>query len=142
MALRARNPSPRGLATLNPQSTCHGPRPAPKLACGVRAGSMRATEPRARGKTRGRKGKKCQRVKKTHLYICTRFPSGTCLGVWRKNELQKNTECDIVSYAYDIILRRYEIPGICVLPVAACMYHSSRDPYAYRSQGPITKATT
>ena len=32
MALRARNASPSGRATLNPQSTCHGPRPGPKLA--------------------------------------------------------------------------------------------------------------
>ena len=78
MALRVRNPSPGGIATLNPQSTCHGPRPGPKLACGVRAGSLRATEPRARGKTRGRKRKKCRTAKKTHLYICTRFPFGMC----------------------------------------------------------------
>ena len=35
---------------------------------GVRAGSLCATEPRARGKTRGRKRKKCRRVKTTHLY--------------------------------------------------------------------------
>ena len=71
--VRARNPSPRGLATLNPQSTCHRPRPGPKLACGFRAVSPRATEPRARGKTRGRKRKKCRWAKKTHLYlyICT-----------------------------------------------------------------------
>ena len=38
MALRARNASPRGRATLNPQNTCHGPRPGPKLAHWVRAG--------------------------------------------------------------------------------------------------------
>ena len=78
MALRAQNPSPSGLATSNPQSTCHGPLHGPKLACGVRAGSLRATEPRARGKTRGRKRKKCRTAKKTHLYICTRFPFGMC----------------------------------------------------------------
>ena len=69
MALRARNPSPSGLATLNPQSTCHGPRPGPKLAYGVRAGSLHATEPRARGKTRGRKRKKRPTAKTTHFYI-------------------------------------------------------------------------
>ena len=72
MALRARNPSPRGLAILNPQSTCHGPRPGPKLARGVRAGSLRATEPRAREKTLGRKRKKCRNPKKTYLFIHTR----------------------------------------------------------------------
>ena len=37
---------PRAVLRLwTPQSTCHGPRPWPKLACGVRAGSLRATEP-------------------------------------------------------------------------------------------------
>ena len=69
MALRPRNPSPSSLSTLNPQSTCHGPRPGPKLASGVRAGSLRATELRARGKTRGLKRNKCRRAKKTHTYI-------------------------------------------------------------------------
>ena len=67
MALRARNASPRGRATLNPQSTCHGPRPGPNLAHGVRAGSLRATERRAQEKTRGRKRRKCRRAKK-HIY--------------------------------------------------------------------------
>ena len=53
-----------------PQITCHGPRPGPKLADGVRVGSLCATEPRARGKTRGRKRKKCRRVKKhIHIYV-------------------------------------------------------------------------
>ena len=32
MALRAWNASPRGLATLNSHSTCHGCRPGPTLA--------------------------------------------------------------------------------------------------------------
>ena len=34
MALRARNPSLSGRATLNPQSTCHGSRPDPNLRVG------------------------------------------------------------------------------------------------------------
>ena len=68
MALRARNLSSSGLATFNPQSTVHGPRPGPKLACGVRASSLRATKPRSRGKTRGPKRKKCLRAEK-HMYI-------------------------------------------------------------------------
>ena len=58
MAPRARNPSPRALATLTPQSTCREPRPGAKLARGVRAGSLRAPEPRAREKIRDRKEKK------------------------------------------------------------------------------------
>ena len=68
MALRAQNPSPSGLITLNPQSTCYGPRPGPKLVCGVRAGSLRAMEPRARGKTPGRKRKNAEGPKE-HIYI-------------------------------------------------------------------------
>ena len=68
MALRARNACPSGRATCNPQSTCGGPQPGPKLAW-VRASSLCATEPRARGKTRGRKRKKCRRVKNTFIYI-------------------------------------------------------------------------
>ena len=79
MALRARNPSPSGLATLNPQSMYHGPQPGPKLACGVRAGSLRATEPWARGKIRGRKKKKCRWAKKTHLYIYIQRSSSGCV---------------------------------------------------------------
>ena len=72
MVLRARNASPSGRDTFNPHSTCHGPRPGPKLAYGVWAGSLCATEPIARGKTRGRKRKKCRRAKKhISLYICT-----------------------------------------------------------------------
>ena len=68
MALRSRNASLSWRSSLNPESTCHGPRPGPTLAYWVRAGSLRTTEPRARGKTRGRKRKKCRRVKTTHLY--------------------------------------------------------------------------
>ena len=60
---------PIGLATLNPQSTCHGPRPGPKLGCGVGAGSVRPTEPRVRGKTGGRKRKNAEGPKK-HIYTC------------------------------------------------------------------------
>ena len=56
------------LTTLIPQSTCQGPRPGPKLACGVRAGSPLATEPRARPAA-GTFKKKCRRAKKTHTYI-------------------------------------------------------------------------
>ena len=64
MAIRARNHSPWGLATLNPLSTCHGPRPGPNLRSGVRAGSLRATEPRALEKNRSRNGTKCRWAKK------------------------------------------------------------------------------
>ena len=67
MALRARNASPWSLATLNPQSTCHGPRPGPYLRRGVRAGPLRAPEPRAREKSHGRKRKKTK-VQRKHIY--------------------------------------------------------------------------
>ena len=63
MALRARNASPSGGASYTSQRTCHGPRSGPKFAYWVRADSLCAAEPRARGKTRGRKRKKCLRVK-------------------------------------------------------------------------------
>ena len=66
MALRARNASPSGC---NPQNTCHGPRPGPKLAYWVRASSLCATEPRARGETRGRKEKMPIGEKNTFIYI-------------------------------------------------------------------------
>ena len=80
MALCAQNQSPWGLATLNPQSTCHGPRAGPNLRRGVRAGSLRATEPTAREKTRGRKRKKCRSDKKN-----------TCIHSIRTNRrLKKN----------------------------------------------------
>ena len=67
MALRARNASPSGRATFDPQSTRHGPRPGANLAYWVRAGSLCATGPRARGKTRGR-NRKYRRVTKTHFF--------------------------------------------------------------------------
>ena len=66
MAVCAWSPSPRGLATLNPQSTCHGPRPGPKLARGVRSGSLRATDTRERETTGGRDIKKMPTCQKTH----------------------------------------------------------------------------
>ena len=72
MALRARNHSTWGLVTMNPQSTRYGPRSGLNLRRGVRAGSLRATEPRAREKTRGRKRKmsKCQKNTFIHSNIC------------------------------------------------------------------------
>ena len=73
VAVRCLDASQSERATFNPQSTCHGPRPEPKLAYGVRAGSLCATGPRTRGKTRGRKRKKYRRVKK-HIYIYIKVP--------------------------------------------------------------------
>ena len=69
MAIRGRNASPWGCAALNRKSTCHGPRPGPRRAHGVRAGSLRATEPRARKKHVAEREIKCRRAKKTHLYV-------------------------------------------------------------------------
>ena len=53
----------------------HVPRPGPKLAYGVRAGSLCATEPRARGKTRGRKRKNAEGRTKHIIYICLLYTS-------------------------------------------------------------------
>ena len=69
MALRARNHSPWGLVTLNPRVRATDLGQGPNLRRGVRAGSLRATEPRAREKTRGRESKNCRSAKKTRLYI-------------------------------------------------------------------------
>ena len=103
MALRARNPSPKRLATLNPQSTCHGPRSGPNLAHGVqaRAGSLRATELRAREKTRGRKRTKCRRAKSSNtlpmynnriralVYIAINYV------ILRRNFVRTRNTCDL-----------------------------------------------
>ena len=63
---------PERTCHFEPPEPCHGPLPGPKLAYWVPAGSLSATEPRARGKTRGRKRKKYRRAKKTliYMYIC------------------------------------------------------------------------
>ena len=42
---------------------------SPHLRRGVRGGSLRAPEPRAREQTRGRTTKKCRCAKKTRLYV-------------------------------------------------------------------------
>ena len=77
MALRARNHSPRGLATLNPQGTCHGPRSGPKLTPWDPGGLPACHGAESTRKTRGRKRKKCRSAKKTHLYVVIQgSPSG------------------------------------------------------------------
>ena len=111
MALRDRNASPRGSPTLNPQSTCHGPQPGPKRPHGVRAGSLFATEPRTREKTRSRKRKNAERPNNTSIYMHTRHKV-LLRDVPREvpqERTEKHTTCDIASYAYDIMLRPYEI---------------------------------
>ena len=79
MALRARNTSPSGHATLNPRVR------ATELGQGrdLRA-SLRATEPRARGKTHVRQRKKCRWAKKNYRYMfkclyITRHINKTCV---------------------------------------------------------------
>ena len=72
MALRARNASPSGRATLNPQSTCHGPRPGPKLPS-LRIGSGRApcvpwSREHEEKDPRPEEKKMPKGEKKTHLY--------------------------------------------------------------------------
>ena len=69
MALRARNASPSGRATYNPQSTCHGPRPGPKLAYGVRTGSLCANGAESTRIDPRPGEKKVPNGEKTHLYI-------------------------------------------------------------------------
>ena len=80
MALRARNPSPSGRATLNPQQV---PRTAARAQTYMRdLGGLPACH--GAESTRGdpRPGeKKCPRAEKAHLYICTRFSFGTFVEV-------------------------------------------------------------
>lgn len=48
--------------------------------------------------------------------ICTRFPCGTCLGKWRKNELKSQLVHNSIFYptqAYYIIVRCYELSAYC-----------------------------
>ena len=57
-----------------------------------------------------------------HVYDIQGSPPGRAYRGVAQERIGTHTACDLVSYAYDIILRRYEIPGICVV---ACMYHSA-----------------
>ena len=72
MALRARNASSWLRSTLTPRSTDLGL--GPDLRCGVRAGSLRAPEPRVRAEILGRKGKKAD-VEKKQMYSVGRLAS-------------------------------------------------------------------
>ena len=78
MALRAWNPSPRGLDTLNPQSTCRGSPPGPNL---------RAESPRVPCVPQSREHKKRPEAgrekmpkgqKNTFIHSNTRFPFEMC----------------------------------------------------------------
>ena len=78
-------------------------------------------------------------------FICihnTRFPSGTCLEEWRKNELQNIHHAILhhtrMTSCYDVM--KYLCCSTCGSMHVS--HSSSRDPQAYRSQGPVTKATT
>ena len=72
MALRSRNASPWG-----PSARAPDVGQGPHLCRGVPAGSLCATEPRAREKTRGRKRKKCRSFRKPHVHVVTQdAPSG------------------------------------------------------------------
>ena len=70
---------PRADVRLWTPSRCHGPRPGPKRTCGIWAGSLRATEPRARGETRGRERKNAQGPKKPIYTYVQGFHSGRLL---------------------------------------------------------------
>ena len=91
----------------------------------------------------GGREKKRERPNNTLMCMYTRYkvplrdvPRGVA-----QERSEKHTARDIVLYAYDIILRRCEISVLYYLWHSMHMSHSSRDPQAYRSQGPITKAT-
>ena len=82
MALRARNASPWLVATLNPQSTCHGPRPGRTLAPWCSCGLPACPGAESTRKTRGRNKKKCLCAKKnTFIHKWYKVP---LRGVWRE----------------------------------------------------------
>ena len=77
VALRARNHSPWGLATLNSQSACHGSAKGRNLRPGVRAGSLACHGAESTRKDPRLEEKKCRCATKTHLYIVIQgSPSG------------------------------------------------------------------
>ena len=62
-------------------------------------------------------------------YFCTSYkvplrdvPRGVA-----QERTEKHTACDILSYAYDIMLRRCEISVLYEVPVATCMYHTAAE---------------
>ena len=73
MALRARNSSPWGLATLNPQSTCHGRRPEPTLAAWCSDGLPACHRAESTRKDPRRKRKICPSAKK-NTFILSNIP--------------------------------------------------------------------
>ena len=69
MALRARNAPPWLLATLNPKSTCHRPRPGPTLAPWISGGLPACPRVERTRKDPRPEEKTLPMCKKTHLYI-------------------------------------------------------------------------
>ena len=78
MDLRARNDSPFLLSTLNPQSTCHGPRPGATLAPGCSGGLPVCPGADSTRNDRGPEEEKMPMCKKTPLHSNTRFSFGMC----------------------------------------------------------------
>ena len=56
-------------------------------------------------------------------YIYTRFPSETCVGEGRKNEVENDTACDIVSHAHDTTFTTF-VKYLHVTAVHVDMYSS------------------
>ena len=79
MALRARNHSPCGLATLNPESACHGRRRGPRLAPWRSGGLPACHGAESTRKTRGRKKEKCRCAKKTFSIIAIQGSPPGCV---------------------------------------------------------------
>ena len=75
MSLRAQNHSPRVPATLNPQSTCHGPRPGPRRASWCPGGLPICRGAESRRKDPRPKVKKMPKSQKnTFIHSNTRLP--------------------------------------------------------------------
>ena len=95
------------LSLLRARRAGRGARARARLATGGFPVDSPSTEPSGAEICLARPSRNDPPVEKNTILLCyTRFPSGTCLGEWRKNELKS---IRFVSYAYYIILRRYEI---------------------------------
>ena len=110
---------PRGdLRLWTPRARAADVGQGPHLRPGVPAGSLRATEPRAREKARGRKRKKCRWAKKTHLYIV--------ISVIQRVQVYISNGKYTWYFTYQVLVYTYtRIPGILLLNITTYFQHIS-----------------
>ena len=132
-------PPRRNLPLWTPRARARGPRPGPKLARGVRAGSLRATEPRAREETRGRKRKKMPKCLK-HTFIHTWYSSNIiCFNIsfhffyslWRKTKQTKNNTQDAAAIAVVVAVVVSAAAAAVAAAVVSCFCFFQYSRYTY-----------